>query len=175
MKSHRPRPLSLLILALALTGIPVAESQAYRLTNRDLRYYGYVGRYSGVIESTAGFWNGFDYDEVYRRRRDNSTIAAAPRTIVTGPSGRNGFFLTRVSARGNLRRATIRYVYSGVSYNPDYGEDMYGTGQKIVRLARRGFARPRLDMTTSDVLQERSVFDDALFTYWRRFGSYSAF
>ena len=174
MNLLRPRFPGLLVLMPLILGMWVEDSHAYRLTARDLRYYGYVGRYSGVVESTTGLWNGFNYDEFYSRRRAIDTVAAAPRTIVTGPSGRNGFFLTRVSARGNLRRATIRYVYSGVSFNPDYGEDMYGSGQKIVRLVRRGFARPRLEMTTSDVLQERSVFDDSLFTFWRRSGSYLA-
>lgn len=167
MKSHRPRPLSLLILALALTGIPVAESQAYRLTNRDLRYYGYVGRYSGVIESTAGFWNGFDYDEVYRRRRDNSTIAAAPRTIVTGPSRRNGFFLNLQKITGNERRATIRLYYSGVSRNPVYDEDTVGSGVKIMKVLRRGTSRPQFEMKLTDKLDERAFDNGEYLTSWR--------
>lgn len=157
---------------LTILGLSIEESQAFRLTTRDLRYYGYIGTYGGVLDSTTSLWNGFSYDEFYSRRRTTDVVPAATRTVVTGTSGRNGFFLTRVSARGNLRRATIRYVYSGVSYNPEYGEDMYGSGQKIVRLVRRGFARPLVEMTTSDVLQERSVFDNSLFTFWRRSGSY---
>lgn len=171
---HRPRLLScVLFVIVALTGVLAEPAHAYRLSTRDLRTLGYFGTYRGFLEGNLGTWNGVRYDESLVGGPAVEAIGVPSRTVVTGPSGRNGFFLTRVSANGNLRRATIRYTYSGTSFNPDYGETMYGSGQKTVRLVRRGYSRIRYEITTNDVFEERSAFDDSLFTFWRLSGSYA--
>jgi len=171
---HRPRLLPcVLFVIVALTGALVEPAQAYRLSTRDLRNLGYFGTYRGFLEGNLGSWNGVRYDETLIGGPAVEAIGVPSRKVVTGPGGRNGFFLTRVSANGNLRRATIRYTYSGTSFNPDFGENMYGSGQKTVRLVRRGFSRIRYEITTNDVFEERSVFDDSLFTFWRLNGSYA--
>jgi hypothetical protein len=38
---------------------------------------------------------------------------------------------------------------------------------------RRGYSRIRYEITTNDVFEERSIFDDSLFTYRRFDGSYA--
>jgi hypothetical protein len=171
---RRPRfiPTVLLVLV-ALTGLLAEPVHAYRLSTRDLRTLGYFGTYRGFLEGNLGTWNGVSYDETGIGGPAVESIGVPLRKVVTGPGGRNGFYLTRVSANGNLRRATIRYTYSGTSFNPDFGETMYGSGQKTVRLVRRGFSRIRYEITTSDVFEERSVFDGSLFTFWRLSGSYA--
>jgi hypothetical protein len=171
---HRPRLLPcVLFLIVALTGVLAEPAHAYRLSSRDLRNLGYFGTYRGVLEGNVGTWNRFRYDETFVRGPVVESIGMPSRTVVTGPGGRNGFFLTRVFASGNLRRATIRYTYSGTSFNPQYGETMYGSGQKTVQFVRRGYSRIRYEITTNDVFEERSIFDDSLFTYRRFDGSYA--
>lgn len=171
---HASRPLfSALFLILALTGFLAGPAHAYRLSTRDLRNLGYLGTYRGFLEGTVGTWNRVRYEETLIGAPAIESPDANGRRVITGPSGRNGFFLTRVSASGNLRRATIRYAYSGTSFNPVYGETMYGSGQKTVQFVRRGYSRVRYEITTNDVFEERSVFDDSLFTFWRLGGSYA--
>ena len=169
----RSRLLTSVLLALvALSGLLAEPVHAYRLSTRDLRTLGYFGTYRGFIEGNLGTWNGVSYDETLISGPAVEAIGVPLRKVVTGPSGKNGFYLTRVSASGNLRRATIRYTYSGTSFNPEYGETMFGSGQKTVRLVRRGFSRIRYEISTNDVFEERSTFDNSLFTFRRLDGSY---
>jgi hypothetical protein len=171
---RRPRFLPTVLLVLvALTGLLAEPVHAYRLTTRDLRTLGYFGTYRGFLEGSLGTWNGVSFDETLISGPTVEAIGVPLRKVVTGPGGQNGFYLMRVSATGNLRRATIRYSYSGTSFNPEYGDTTYGSGQKTVRLVRRGYARIRYEITTNDVFEERSVFDDSLFTFWRLNGSYA--
>lgn len=171
---RRPRFLpSVLLVLVVLIGILAEPAHAYRLSTRDLRNLGYFGTYRGSLEGNVGTWNGVRYDETLIGGPAVEAIGVPSRKVVSGPGGRNGFYLTRVSANGNLRRATIRYTYSGTSFNPEYGENMYGSGQKTVRLVRRGYSRIRYEITTNDVFEERSVFDDSLFTFWRLYGSFA--
>lgn len=162
-----------LFLSFALAALPRDCAHARTLSAKDLRQYGYLGRYAGKIEARIGVWNGVSFVETETRGSGLENIAVAPQTLVTGPVGQNTFTLTRVSARGNVRRATIRHLYSGTSFNPEYGEEMTGGGQKILRLVRRGFSRSQLEMTMIDTFAERSVFDGSLCTYWRRSGTLS--
>ncbi|MBL9157461.1 MAG: hypothetical protein JNJ70_08315 [Verrucomicrobiales bacterium] len=162
-----------LFFAFALAGLPHDSAQGRNLSAKDLRQYGYLGRYAGKIEARTGMWNGVSFAETGTQGSGSEEITVAPRALVTGPSGQNTFTLTRVSARGNVRRATIRHLYSGTSFNPEYGEEMSGGGQKILRLQRRGFSRSQLEMTMVDTFEERSVFDGSLCTYWRRSGNLS--
>lgn len=166
-------PPSVLLVLVVLTSALAEPVHAYRLSTRDLRNLGYFGTYRGFLEGTVGFWNGVRYDETFTNGPAVEVLGVPLRKVVAGPGGRNGFSLTRVSANGNLRRATIRYTYSGTSFNPDYGETMYGSGKKTVRLVRRGYARIRYEITTNDVFEERSVFDGSLFTFRRLDGSYA--
>lgn len=154
-----------LVLAVLLGTIDT--SYGYRMTNRDLRYFGYTGIYRGFVSGDVATWNGFqgDYDFRYVDQRASELVPTGRRTIVTGPTGNNGFFLNHSAPRGNGRRMTIRSRYSGVSYNDIYGEYMVGSGTKTIRVVRRGYNR--YDMSVIDNLNERAEFDGQLFSFWR--------
>lgn len=156
-------------LALTVLLGSVVDSYGYRLTNRDLRYFGYTGTYRGPIRGEIGTSNDFyaTYDYGYINERGRERLPTPRRTIVTGPTGNNGFFLNHSVARGNGRRMTIRSYYSGVSYNGVYGEDMVGSGNKTVKVVRRGYWRPRYKMKVVDNLTERASYDGELFSHWR--------
>ena len=154
-------------LALTVLLGSVDTSYGYRLTNRDLRYFGYSGNYRGFVrgdvETRNAFGGGYDYR--YVDQRSNERLPTGRRTIVTGPTGNNGFFLNHSAPRGNGRRIKIRSFYSGVAFNDIYGEYMVGSGSKIVTVVRRGYRR--YDMSVIDNLNERAEFDGDLFSYWR--------
>jgi hypothetical protein len=154
-------------LGLAVLLGSTGTSQAYRLTNRDMRYFGYPGNYRGFVRGEVATWNGArgGYDVRYVNQRSSEQLPTGRRTIVTGPTGNNGFFLNHSAPRGNGRRIKIRSFYSGVSFNDIYGEYMVGSGSKIVTVTRRGYNR--YDMSVIDNLNERAEFDGQLFSYWR--------
>jgi hypothetical protein len=158
------------LAAVVLLG-SVDISYGYRLTNRDMRYFGYSGIYRGFVEGEVATKKGFrgDYDYRYVDQRSSEQLPTGRRTVVTGPTGNNGFFLNHSAPRGNGRRITIRSYYSGVSYNDIYGEYMVGSGSKVVTVVRRGYNR--YDMSVIDNLNERAEFDGQLFSYWRIQGS----
>lgn len=145
---------------------------AYPLTGRDLRIYGFVGTYRGQANGTVGTWNGVDYDLTPVDEAARERILVSKRELVYGPTGTNRFVMIRRSLSGNLRRVTIRGEYTGKAANSEYGEEMNGQGSKIISVVRRGRARPRLEMTTRDRFEERSVFDGTLFAYWAIRGTY---
>jgi len=149
----------------------VDTSYGYRLTNRDLRYFGYSGNYRGFVRGDVATWNGFrdGYDYRYVDQGSSEQIPTGRRTIVTGPTGNNGFFLNHNAPTGNGRRMKIRSYYSGVAYNDIYGEYMVGSGSKTVTVVRRGYRR--YDMSVIDNLDERAEFDGQLFSYWRITGN----
>jgi hypothetical protein len=154
------------LAAVVLLG-SVDTSFGYRLTNRDMRYFGYSGNYSGFVRGEVATWNGFrrHYDYRYVDQRSSEQLPTGRRTVVTGPTGNNGFFLNHSAPRGNGRRITIRSYYSGVSYNDIYGEYMVGSGSKVVTVVRRG--SNRYDMSVIDNLNERAEVDGEIFSYWR--------
>lgn len=159
------------LAAVVLLG-SVDTSYGYRLTNRDMRYFGYSGNYRGFVRGDVATWNGFRgaYDYRYVDQRSSEQLPTGRRTIVTGPTGNNGFFLNHSAPRGNGRRIKIRSYYSGVSYNDIYGEHMVGSGSKVVTVVRRGYNR--YDMSVIDNLNERAEFDGQLFSFWRIRGNF---
>jgi len=152
---------------LFLTDRPSTEAQF--LSNRDLRQLGFAGIYRGIAEGNVTAWNegaGF-YDTRFVSRRSVERVPVRRRSVVNGPTGNNGFFLTFQTPRGNERRVRIRGFYSGFSFNPVYGEEMHGSGVKRIVLRRRGFGHPGFEMRVVDRLTERSSADGALFGRWR--------
>ena len=143
----------------------VVSSYGYRLTNRDMRYFGYSGIYRGFVQGEVGTRNGGGFDYRYVDQRSFERLPTSRREVVTGPTGNNGFFLNHSAPRGNGRRIKIRSFYSGVSRNDIYGENMVGSGSKVVTVVRRGYRR--YDMSVIDNLNERAEFDGQLFSYWR--------
>lgn len=161
------------VLACGLAASTLAEpAGAYPLTGRDLRVYGFTGTYRGKAVGMVGMWNGADYDLTPVDEPARERVTVSTKETVYGPTGTNRFSLIRRSLSGNLRRVTIRCEYSGSAANAEYGEEMKGSGSKIVHIVRRGRSRPRLEMTTKDRLEEGSVFDGTLFTYWTVRGVY---
>jgi len=158
-------------LALTVLLGSVDTSYGYRLTNRDLRYFGYSGNYRGFVRGDVATWNGIraGYDYRYVDQRSSELIPTGRRTVVTGPTGNNGFFLNHNAPTGNGRRIKIRSYYSGVAYNDIYREYMVGSGSKTVTVVRRGYNR--YEMSVIDNLDERSEFDGQLFSYWRISGN----
>jgi hypothetical protein len=156
------------LAAVVLLG-SVDTSYGYRLTNRDMRYFGYSGIYRGFVQGEVGTRNGGGFDYRYVDQRSSERLPTGRREVVTGPTGNNGFFLNHSAPRGNGRRIKIRSYYSGVSYNDIYGEYMVGSGSKVVTVVRRGYRR--YDMSVIDSLNERAEFDGQLFSYWRIRGS----
>lgn len=154
-------------LAVAVLLGSVDTSYGYRLTNRDLRYFGFSGSYRGFSRGDVASYNNYygGYDVRYVDQRSSERIPTGARTIVTGPTGNNGFFLNHSAPRGNGRRMKIRSYYSGVSYNDNYGEYMVGSGTKTTTVVRRGYYR--YNMNVVDNLDERSEYDGRLFSYWR--------
>jgi hypothetical protein len=143
----------------------IDTSYGYRLTNRDMRYFGYSGIYRGFVQGEVGTRNGGGFDYRYVDQRSSERLPTGRREVVTGPTGNNGFFLNHSAPRGNGRRIKIRSFYSGVSRNDIYGENMVGSGSKVVTVVRRGYRR--YDMSVVDKLNERAEFDGQLFSYWR--------
>jgi hypothetical protein len=152
------------LAAIVLLG-SIDTSYAYRMTNRDLRYFGYSGTYRGFVRGEVGTRNGGAFDYRYVDQRSSERVPTGRRSIVTAPTGNNGFFLNHNAPTGNGRRMKIRSFYSGVSYNGIYGEDMVGSGSKVVTVVRRGYNR--YDMSVVDNLNERAASDGRLFSYWR--------
>ncbi len=173
LRRHLCSGLTFVLAFWILGGLGVETAQAYRLTHRDLRYYGFSGIYRGHAEGITSIWNGLDYDLYPVNEPSSETLPVASRRVVTGPSGDNGFLLIHRPVNGNFRRMTIRAYYSGTSFNPQFGENMVGSGSKLIRVVRRGFSRPSLEMSVSDSLDERSEFDGTLFTSWRLRGLYT--
>lgn len=158
-----------LVLVSTLFGLPgylVAPSQAATLSNRDLQAFGFKGTYRGFATGRITVWQ----DKKYRNIDfdDNATMRfpVGKRVLVAGPSAGNRFTLTYRPATGNSRRVQVIGTYSGVTYNPRYGENMYGTGRKVITVVKRGSASPRFRMTITDNINERAVRDRALFGKW---------
>ncbi len=137
------------------------------LTSNDLRRLGYSGNYRGDVEGNIAIRDGSGFDTFRVNQGDNEQLPPRNRSVVTGPSGRNGFFLNLQKITGNERRATIRFYYSGISRNPDYDEDTVGSGVKILKIQRRGTSRPQFEMRLTDKLDERAADDGEYLTSWR--------
>jgi hypothetical protein len=156
----------LLILAAALSILtPMAD--AAPLSRGDLRRLGFTGNYRGDVQGNISIKNGSNFDNFRVDQRDNEQLPARNRSVVTGPSRRNGFFLNLQKITGNERRATIRLYYSGVSRNPVYDEDTVGSGVKIMKVLRRGTSRPQFEMKLTDKLDERAFDNGEYLTSWR--------
>lgn len=156
------------ILLSTLVFVFLAESvSAARLTNRDLRRFGFSGRYLGDVE---GFVKTRDDNEFIQRRvsqQARETLPVRRQTVVTGPTRRNGFFLTLNRITGNQRRINVRMHYSGRSYNPVYEEEMVGGGTKILRV--RKFATtsgPEYEMNLTDRFNERAMDGGGFYSTW---------
>lgn len=156
---------------LFVADLPTAESRT--LSNRDLRLLGFAGTYHGFMEGTVTEWDDIDgfYFSTFLSVRRSERVPVRRRSVVEGPTSRNGFFLTYGRARGNDRRVVLRGRYSGFSHNPFYGEEMRGAGVKRLVLVRRGFTLPRYEMRVVDRLVERASYDGALFGKWRMRGT----
>lgn len=158
-----------LVLVSTLFGLPgclVPLSRAATLTHRDLQAFGFKGTYRGFATGRITVWQ----DKKYRNIDfdDNATMRfpVGKRTLVAGPTSGNRFTLNYRAATGNSRRVQVIGTYSGVTYNPRYRENMYGTGRKVITIVKRGSASPRFRMTITDNLNERAVRDRALFGKW---------
>lgn len=159
-----PRLLCLTLLAFAAFA---PEIGAAPLTSNDLRRLGYSGNYRGDVDGNISIKDGSSFDNFRVNQRDNEQLPPRNRSVVTGPSRRNGFFLNLQKITGNERRATIRLYYSGISRNPDYEEDTVGSGVKIMKVQRRGTSRPQFEMNLTDKLDERAADDGEYLTSWR--------
>jgi hypothetical protein len=137
------------------------------LSSGDLRRLGYTGNYRGDVDGNIAIKNESSFDNFRINQRDNEQLPPRNRSVVTGPSGRNGFFLNLQKITGNERRITIRLFYSGISRNPDYDEDTVGSGLKIMKVQRRGSSRPQFEMKLTDKLDERAADDGEYLTSWR--------
>jgi len=160
-----PRLSSFLVILFVST-LLADSAFARRLSNADVRRFGFSGVYRGEAQ---GFIKTKDDDKFDTRLVTQGTREILPvrnRSIVTGPSGRNGFFLTLGNISGNERRITVRMYYSGRSYNPAYEEDMIGTGTKILTIQKFNGSRPQYEMSLIDRLQERAVNGGSIFTTW---------
>lgn len=159
------------LLLLSLVGIfLIPQADAAKLSNRDLRAFGFSGVYRGFANGQISVWE----DEKYEHFDvdDNATVRLPlrSRVLVVGPTAGNRFYLDHRTATGNSRRIKITAAYSGVSYNPKYGENMIGRGSKVINVVRRGNGRPQFRMTINDRLTERSVRDGAIFGKWSFYG-----
>lgn len=154
-------------LTVLLLSACFAESALAKvLTNSDLRRFGFSGRYVGDAD---GFIkerddDEFDYDRINQRVRERLPVRR--RSIVTGPSGRNGFYLVRKKVTGNDRRITVRMYYSGRSYNPDYKKEMIGSGSKVLKVRKFRGSRDQFEMKLKDRLSERGVNNGKYYTQW---------
>lgn len=160
---HRLLPV-LAVLTLTISFTDTAD--AARLTNSDLRRFGFAGVYRGDVQ---GFVKTKDDDEFVSTLVSQSareTLPVRNRAIVTGPTRRNGFFLILRDISGNDRRITVRMYYSGKSYNPVYGEEMAGTGTKVLKVVKVNSSRPQYEMSLSDKLSERAVNGGAFYSSW---------
>lgn len=165
-----PSPMILRILPLLIT-LAVSlgftqEASARRLSNADLRRYGFSGVYRGDVRGFIRIRDDEEFDTVLVSQRAREILPVRNREIITGPGGRNGFHLVKRSVSGNQRRVVIRLYYSGRSYNPDYDRTMVGSGTKILTVRKFGGAVPQFEMSLIDRLQERGIDGTGIYTVW---------
>lgn len=159
------------LLLLLLAGLCLAgPADAAKLSNRDLRAFGFSGIYRGFATGQISVWEDEKYEHFDVDDNASVKLPVRSRTLVVGPTAGNRFFLDHRTATGNSRRIKITAAYSGVSYNPKYGENMIGRGSKVINVVRRGNGRPQFRMTINDRLTERSVRDGAIFGKWSFYG-----
>lgn len=159
--------LRLLCFTLLVFSVFAPAIDAAPLTKGDLRRLGYTGNYRGDVDGNISIKDGSSFNNFRVNQRDNEQLPPRNRSVVTGPSGRNGFFLDLQKITGNDRRATIRLYYSGVSRNPDYNEDTVASGVKTMKVLRRGTSKPQFEMKLTDKLDERAADDGEYLTSWR--------
>ncbi len=157
---------STLLAVLLVSASFVETASARRLSNSEIRRYGFAGVYRGDVEGFIKVKDDDKFDTVLVSQTARESLPVRNRKVVTGPSRRNGFFLVRQSVTGNDRRITVRMRYSGRSYNPDYKEDMVGSGTKILKVRRINGPRPQFEMSLVDRLQERAVDGGGIHTTW---------
>lgn len=159
-----------LLLAFLTVLFTVAEFQpvsAAPLNSNDLRRLGFTGNYRGSVRGDLAVKDGSNFDTFFINQSAREQLPPRNRSVVTGTSGRNGYFLNLQRITGNARRATIRYYYSGRSFNPNHDEDCIGTGTKVLKVLKRGISRPQFEMKLIDKLNERAADNGEYLAYWK--------
>ena len=141
-------------------------AEAAPLNSNDLRRLGFTGNYRGDVRGDLAVKDGSNFDTFFVNQSGREQLPPRNRSVVTGTSGHNGYFLNLQRITGNARRVTIRYYYSGRSYNPDHSEDTIGTGTKVLKVLKRGTSRPQFEMKLTDKLNERAADDGEYLAYW---------
>jgi hypothetical protein len=161
------RTLLSLSAILLLSALAVETASAARLTNAQIRRLGFAGVYDGEVQ---GNYQVRDKDNKMVQRlvseRAREILPVRQRSVVTGPSGRNGFFLVLRSVSGNARRITVRQFYSGKSYNPVQRLEMVGNGTRTLKVVKFGRANPQYEMSLRDRFNERSVEGGHYYGTW---------
>lgn len=132
------------------------------LSTNDLQQMGVTGRYRGTVTGTAFKWDGVPYMGAeninYTQSQISTTVRVnvpyPRRTKFTGPSGNQ--FTMLASASGGKRRVKIVALYSGSSFNPEFGNATVASGGQTVIMGRKGtLQRPRWVIQYSDAYFER--------------------
>jgi hypothetical protein len=166
----RPVPLNwgvgLALLAISAT-VMAGESP-----NRELRELGYAGAYTGVIRGNISSRTspGSAFTSVPVSELVTEALPQANRQKIESPFGSGTSYLLFVKTVVNRRRAVIRGLYYGQSFNPALGAVTVRSGTKVLQVernARRGSNSP---MTLSDNMREYNTSGDLL-AQWRRRGT----
>lgn len=154
------------LVIITLVTVFSESAHAWRLSNSELRRFGFAGTYRGVVEGDVLTRDGDRFLNTVVSQSAREVLPVPNRDIVTGPTRRNGFFLVLRDINGNKRRLTVRMYYSGKSYNPIYKEEMAGSGFKTLRVTRISASRPRFEMLLTDEFSERAVNGGAYYSTW---------
>lgn len=157
---------STLLAVLFVSASLVETASARRLSNNEIRRFGFAGTYRGDVEGFIKVKDDKKFDTVLVSQTARETLPVRNRKVVTGPSRRNGFYLAKHSVTGNDRRITVRMRYSGRSYNPNYKEDMVGSGTKVLKVQKINGSRPQYEMSLVDRLTERAVDGGGIHSTW---------
>lgn len=140
----------------------VSHASAKPLSSSDLQQMGVTGVYRGTATGTAFKWDGVPYMGAeninYIQSQISTTVRVtvpySRRTKFTGPSGNQ--FTMLASASGGKRRVKIVALYSGSSFNSEFGNTTVASGGQTVVMGRKGtLQRPRWVIQYSDAYFER--------------------
>ncbi len=168
--SFRRLPWSLCVgaMALMITGAAMADGA----TSRYLREYGFAGSYTGIVRG-----------HLFSRTSASASFTTVPvsklvkeqmpqpdRQSIESPFGSGAEYLVFVKTSVNRRRAVIRALYYGETFNPALGATTVRTGAKVLTVNRNARRGEISRMSLTDNMKEYNTTGDLL-AEWKLKGS----
>jgi hypothetical protein len=155
-------------MVLMFTGAAMADGA----TTRDLREFGFVGTYTGIVRGNlfsrtvaSAAFTTVPVSELVKE-----TLPQKDRQKIESPFGSGTEYLLLVKTVVNRRRAVIRGLYYGESFNPALGANTIRTGSKVLQVDRSVRRGTISRMALTDNMREYNTSGDLL-AQWRKRGS----